>query len=315
MAAPAGFAGQAGYKSESVWGTGVVVDTFVPILSEAIEADIDRLDSKGIRAGRRVTALWKPGAKKYSGPVKLELPTLSIAALWKHAFGTVVTTGTGPYTHTYTPGDLTTDSFTLQIGRPDIAGTVQPFTFAGTKIREWELECKAGEIAELTLDVSAATETTATALASASYPAGLSMFVFTEATLTIAGSAVNTVRSCNLKGANTLADDRHRLGSATVKEQLESGVREYTGEVSADFESLTAYNRFVNGTEAALVLAFTSGADTLTFTCNVRFDGKSPMIGGADELLEQPLPFKCVHATADASAITAVLVNGQTTAA
>ncbi len=319
MAAPAGFQGQFGYKSEVTWGTGVTVDTFLPILSEKLKQDIDRLDSMGIRAGRRVTSAWKAGSKKIKGPVKLELPQNSIAALLKHCFGTVVTTTTGAtptgYQHTLTPGDLTAKSFTAQVGRPDTSGTVNAFTFAGCKINSWEIEANQGDIATLNLDVIGASETTATGLAVASYPTGITFFTFVEASLTVGGSAVNTVRKVTLKGDNNLADDRFRLGSATVKEQLESGMREYSGSISADFESLTQYARFTAASEFAVVLAFVAGADTLTITMNCRFDGDSPSVGGADELLEQQLPFKCIHSTSDASAITAVLVNTQSSAA
>ena len=61
-------------------------------------------------------------------------------------------------------------------------------------------------------------------------------------------------------------------------------------------------------------LTLNNGADTLTITCNVRFDGDTPSISSGDELLELSLPFVCLSATSDAAAITAVLVNSDTTA-
>ena len=45
---------------------------------------------------------------------------------------------------------------------------------------------------------------------------------------------------------------RVRLGSGFSKEPLEIGLRSYTGTVVTDFEDLTNYNLFVNGTEAAI---------------------------------------------------------------
>jgi len=313
MAAPAAFAGQFGYVSEVTPGTAVAVSKFLPVLSSGLKQDIDRVPFKGHRAGRLTQWGWKAGRKKVGGAVKLQLPNKDVAALLKHCFGAVTTTGAGPYTHTCTPGELAGKSMTMQVGRPDVSGTVQPFTYAGCKVAGWELACEVGGAVELSLDVVAMTEVTGIALATASYTSGIAPFVFTEAALTIAGSAV-AITKFSLKGDNGLDGERFKLGSATAKEPLPAKMRPYTGEVSADFESLTAYNRFVNGTEAALVVTLTSGADTLTITTNVEFDGKTPEL--PDEgLLEQPLPFTCTSSTSDAAAITAVLVNGDSSAA
>lgn len=312
MATPSGLGGQWGYVSEVTVGTAVTVTKFLPIRSEEIGQEIERLDSEGIRAGRLVTAAWKAGQKTISGTVESDLWNTDVAVLFKHMFGTVATTGVGPFTHTYTPGDLTGKSMTIQAGRPDTTGTVQPFTWAGCKVGSWTLSATVGEICTMSLDVVGMTETTATALATASYAAALAPFCFTTASVKIAAVTVATVKDIELTGDNGLTD-RVRLGSATSKEYLQNGFREYSGSMNTDFESLTAYNRFVSGTEAALELKFDNGTQTLTITCNVRFDGESPGLSGP-ELLEQPLPFKCVSGTSDATAITAVLVNSESSA-
>lgn len=313
MSAPSGISAQVGFKSESTFGTAVVVDKFVPFNSEGVKKDVQRLDSMGLRAGRRITSTWKAGKQTIGGPLELELPNITCATLLRHMFGTISTTGSSTFTHTASPGDLTSQSLTIQVGRPDIAGTVRPFTYAGCKFPEWELKCGQGEIAMLTLTVSAQSETTGTSLASVSYTSGLSPFVFHEGQLAVAGTTNTTVNNVSIKANNSLAVERHRLGSALINEQLESGFREYTGQIDADFQSLTEYNRFVNANEFALVLQFSNGTDSLTITTNARYDGETPVVEGP-ELLAQPLPFKIVHSTSDASGITAVLVNTDSSA-
>lgn len=310
MASPHGLAGQFGYVTETTTGTAVTVDTFLPINSESVKQEIERLDSQGIRAGRLVTSTWKPGSQTIAGSIELELWNTDIATVFNHMFGAVATaTNGGQWNYTFTPGDLTGKSFTAQVGRPDISGTVRPFTWAGCKIDTWTLSAEVGELAMLSLDVVAMTETNGTALASASYDASLDPFVFTEGSVVVAGTTNNAVRSFELEGANGLTD-RFRLGSATSKEYLENAFREYTGTLTTDFESLTAYDRFLDGTESALKLVFNNGTENLEVTLNVRYDGESPELAG-EELLEQPLPFKAVSATNDSSAITAVLTNGE----
>jgi hypothetical protein len=321
MAAPSGIAGQIGLKSETSWGLAVTVDTFHPgLVSEAVKKNVTRIDSKGIRAGRRVNHTWKAGAHTIEGPVNLEVFNIPQATLLTHMFGTVTSTNGGSgtiYTHTAVMGSLTGVSFTMQVGRPDIAGTVQPFTYAGCKLAGWTLACSAGEIPTLTLDITAKTEVTATSLASASYSSSARPFVFTEGALSIAGASVATVDSFSLACAMGLATTRHKIGSAAVAQQLESGMREVTGTIATDFESLTAYNRFVDAGEAALVLSFTESAastNSFTITMNVRFDGETPALSGI-ETLKQNLPFKVTSTTSDTAAITAVLINTETSAA
>lgn len=310
MASPHGVAGQFGYASETNPGQAVTVDKFLPINSESVTQEIERIESQGIRAGRLTTHTWKPGQHTIAGTIELELWNTDVAAMLTHMFGDVATaTNSGQWNYTYTPGGLTGKSFTAQVGRPDIGGTVRPFTWAGCKVGEWTISADVGEIATLSLDIVAMTETNGTGLASASYDTTLNPFVFTEASLSIGGATNNTVQSVELSGSNGLTE-RFRLGQATSREYLENALREYTGTLTTDFEDLTAYNRFVNGTTAALVLQFDNGTETLVFTLNARFDGDSPQLGGV-ELLEQSLPFKAVSTTSDAAAITAVLTNAE----
>lgn len=309
---PGGADGQIGWKTEVTPGTAVTVDTFLPIRSEDIKQNINYLDTQTISA-RKVLRLTKQGAKSIEGGFTTELPNTDIATLLKHMFGTVTTTGVGPYTHTFTPADLTGDSLTVQVGRPASDGTVHPFTYAGCKISDWTISAATGEIATLECSLLGMSETTGTALAAASYDAAWEPFVFTEASLTIAGTSAGTVRDLSLSGSNAV-ELRHRLGSANSKQPLEIGLRTYEGTVTTDFDDLTHYNMFVNGTEAALVSTFSNGTESLEITQNIQFTGETPEIPGF-ELLAQNLPFRVISSTSDADGITAVLNNSEPSAA
>ena len=302
MAARTGIAAQVGIALETTWGTEVTVGTFIPLVSEGLARTEDHTISNAIRVGRYVlgSEQWNGGVIEVGGPLEFELDNKNVRVLFKCMFGAETTNS--PYT--YTPDDLTGDSMTVQIGRPATSGTVHPFTYAGVKVNTWEISASVGEMVTLSLDVIAKSESTSTALATASYTASSLPFKFTGATLTIAGSAVNTVREMSLSGNNQLAR-RQFLGTQTTAEPFPSDLYEYTGEVVTDFESLTAYNRFVTGTEAALVMTFTRAASTIVITCNVKFNGATPTVEGKD-VLAQSLPFMCVGSTTDASAITAV---------
>jgi hypothetical protein len=377
-----GMDAQIGYALESSVGTPATVTAFVPLLSETLMQDKTRLESSGIIAGRRVLTSnqWNGGNVTVSGSVQHELYNRGLGKLFTAMFGTVATTGAGPYTHTFTPGDLTGDALTVQVGRPATNGTVYPFTYAGMKVSSWEIACSQGEIATLGLDlvgmrefayrtvtdgvttsgsadisstsaafssddigkpisgtgipagatiasVTSATAATLSAnatatgtgitftigvaLAAASYPSSIKPLKFNHAAVTIGGASVN-VTSMTVSGDNGLNTDRRFLGTQYISEPLEAALRNYSGTLEIEFTDLAQYTRFVAGSEAALVASFTSGADSVTITTNVRFDGSTPQVDGL-EILSQSLPFKCVASSTDASAITVALVNADST--
>ena len=323
MAIPSGLSAQIGIVDEVTYGTPVTVTRFYEFITENLKLEIERIESQALRSGTRVqrSDRWSSGQKSVGGDVELELANKSFGLWFKHIFGGVVSAqpdgGGNPtvWEHTFTPGDLPT-SFTAQVGRTDVGGTTRAFTYHGCKVASWMLESAVGEIAKLTATVLGEDEDTGTALASASYPSTLSLMTFVNGSLSLAGSAYD-VMSFKLEGDNGLAEDRYFLGSQLRKNPLEAAMREYTGELEAEFNDLTAYNRFVNGTEAALVLLFEGATISTTYkfatqiTANVRFDGETPEVGGA-EIIGQTLPFKCLGNTS-ASALTILYRTTDTT--
>ncbi len=315
MAIKSGLAAQLGVKAETTWGTFVAPTRFYPLISESLTEEIDRLESEGIIAGQRVlrSEQWAAGNVDVGGDIQTELYQQGMGALLKACFGAVATTGAGPYTHTFTPGDLTDDHLSVQVGKPDTAGTVQPFSFYGMKVTDWELSIEAGGLVALTTSLVGKQLATSDSLATASYGTGAATpFTFKHATASVAGGAAN-VKKLTIKGSNGLDTDRRFIGSEYRAEPLEADLREYGGTVDLEFESLTQYNRFRNANEVALVSTISAGASaSLTTTMNVRFDGSTPEVDGRG-VVQLSAPYKCIGTTTDASAITAVLISNDTT--
>ena len=310
-------AGQVGFKTESTWGTAVTVDKFMPVVRAHPGSGVPRrIPRQGISA-RRIRKPGKKGAILVKPRLELEVSNKNgIAILFKHLFGAVSTSGAGPYTHTYTPGSHLGDSMTVQVGITDATDTVRPFTAAGVKVGSWELACAVGGNLMLTMDCSAKSVVTATALASASYSDD-EAFTFVEGTVSIGGSSVASARSFTLRCNKNLRDERLVLGAQAILQQLEDGFFDITGTVEADFDDLTLYASAVAGTTVAIVLTFTSagaGAETLTITMSGELTGDPPELS-TPGLQSQTLNFEIDHASSDASAITAVLVNGESSAA
>lgn len=295
-----GINGQFGLAAESTYGTAVTVTEFFPIISENLKETIARIDDDTQIAGRRMrdSTQWGPGAVSVAGSVQTLLFKTGTRTLLEHMIGTEA--GAGPYT--YTPGSLVGDSMTMQVGRPSTDGTVNPFTFAGMKVASWEIAAAEGQSVTLGLDCIGQSMTTATALATASY-GSLVPFRYVDASLTIAGSAYK-VKQLRLSGNNMLTERRFD-GQNTTEEPLEEDLRDYGGSFSSEFIDLTQVNRFRNGDEAAFVVTFSNGAQSLVFTMNCRFDDGNPALAGRG-ILDLDVPFVCVDST-DASAFTATL--------
>ena len=316
MTIPSGLGSQAGCKIESTYGTRVAPDRFFKIISENVKKRQDQLWSKGIGAGRRTEHQVNLGKSWVEGPVVMEFGPQNVGILLRSGFGAINTTGTNPYTHVATPGDLGDDSATWQFNRPDESGTDRPFDYTGLMVTSWELALKAGELAMLTLNLYGQKEDAGQTLAAVSYVAGFTPFTFIHGALTIGGSAY-VCDDITLRGNNNLATGRHVITSTNPGLPLQpkegTARRSYTADINSDFHSLTEYNRAIANTDAALSLALTNGSTSFTVAGNVASTVDTPVTPGPG-MLKYKLPVAFYHATSDASAITATLVNADAAA-
>lgn len=153
MGLASGLARQVMYGVETTPGVVVTPTIGVPLVDASMKLDGDRVESAGIIAGRRVLASsqWNGGNFTPGGDVQHELYTNGLGPLFKAMFGAVATSGAGPYTHVFTPGDLSDDSLTVQIGEPATNGTVYPFTWGGQMVASWEIGCQQGAVGTIGL--------------------------------------------------------------------------------------------------------------------------------------------------------------------
>lgn len=300
MADRSGIASQLGLKAEATYGTAVTVDRFLEFVSEGLKLDVARNESKGLRSGQRLARFdhWAAGKRQAGGQIEFEVANKGFGLLLTTmSLGAVTTTADGlGWRHRGTLGDLFGDSMTVQVGRPDVSGTVQPFTYSGCKVADWELSQAIDDFLSLKLTLDARDETTATALATATAPTVTELFHWGGLSVTVAGSAFD-VTSLKIAGNNGLKADRHFLrGSTLKKEPIEEKLREITFELDGEFESLAAYNRYVNGTDTQIVATWTAVAtyDTakpfkLVVTMEgTRWDGETPTVDGPG-VLSQPM--------------------------
>lgn len=147
MAIGSGISAQIGWAIETTAGTIVAPTIFNPLVSESLSIERERLESAGIIAGKRVLTSdqWNGGNITAGGDIGLELYNKNLHELFRGIMG--ATSGSGPYT--LTPGDLSDDVLTTQIGLPGVGGTVHPKTLGGCAVSSWEIAGTAGEIVTL----------------------------------------------------------------------------------------------------------------------------------------------------------------------
>ena len=314
MAIRSGLAAQLGLAESSTFGTYQTPTRFLEFVEESLEYQIERVESPGLRANNRVlrTDRYAPGQKRVEGSITLEPATKGFGLVLKHALGTAsISTPSGATNarlHAHTLGDIYGTSLTVQVGRPDSSGTVQPFSFLGCRADTLSFTSSVDEILQCELGLVGQDMTTAQSLATATYPttgsaASYEQFYWTQGVISLGGSSVAVVTDFEMEINNNLKSDRYFLGGATMSEPILAGMTEITGTITVEFLNLTAYNRFVNNTQAAINAKWTAATaiESTTFPYieidipKARFDGPAdPAVGGPD-VLTQEIPFKVLN--------------------
>lgn len=272
---------QFGMKAESVYGTPVTVDRFLPLLATS-EQDFDPtfLQGEGMQVGAPggVNRADRRFAGVGFGTLKLAIEAYSkgLGLLLSHATGTATSTlvgGSGTtYQQVFTPtvtGVLLPFS-TMQVGIVDNTGAAaNPYTYAGCTVGSFDLELGEGPtaLAMWTFNVNARSLATATALASASYAASPSIFSSASTTsfkqggtLTVptttalassTGTANTTMRSFTFSSNSSIDDGRWIPGG---RNQPTVGKRAHTIKINYEYSDNTFRDALISQASVPLLI-------------------------------------------------------------
>lgn len=246
---------QLGVKEETTYGTPVVVDAFLPLISDGMKLNVLKMESAGRRAGglvqRKDAHLSIPINSK--GQIVLPVLNRGLGKYLKWMLGAIATSGPtdSAYTHVATMASLVGLGFTTQVNRPFRNGTAQAFTWGGCKITAWSFEVDTQGEAKLSLTLNADSESYSITLATASYPASLEMLSWAAAGsgLTIAGTDIPAA-SWKVGSANSLKEDDSRFHDAQV-EPLANAFRDVDFSFTGDFLNLNFQTIFAAASNAA----------------------------------------------------------------
>lgn len=189
------------------------------------------------------------------GTIETPLTYKGLGLLLKAAIGSVATTGSGPYLHTFNPS-ASLPSLTIAVQR----GTGKSEQFEGCMISTMTLSCESGEEGRASFEVIAETATArAAALSSPGFGDGAQIFHFQASTLSY-NSATYKMRSMELSLDNKLERINY-LGSKVTSEPQISDVREVTLTATFDLEDADLYNAQLAGTASNVEVTFTNGSD------------------------------------------------------
>ena len=301
---------QIGFGVESTVGTSATPTRFLEFVSESLKLTIERIESKAIRAQTRTlrSDRWTAGKRSVSGDLVFEVADRGFGIPLAYAFGggtwSIATPSGGTNTRDITITQTLNfgRALTVQVGRPDTAGTTNPFTYLGCKVTEASISSGTDGFLELNMSFVGHDEQTGVALAAVSYPATQSLLSWVGGTFQFAGAALD-VKDFTFNVNHGLATERYFLRSTSgtlMKEPIEAAMAEVGGQFTVEFESLTQYNRFVNGTTGGLAGTWQGSTIEGSFTYQlvvncpaVRFDGETPNVGGPD-ILELSAPYKAL---------------------
>lgn len=295
------------HAAESTYGTYQTPASALLFTEESLSLEVPRMEAAGIGDGQLVqrSDQWTTGRRTVSGDISTEMTNLGLVGIFGDMLGDAgkVADGTG-WHHTFKVGGLAGTSRTFQFDKPDTNIGLNSFAYVGCKIVGWEIAQSGDGYAVLTLTIDAQDEDTAQAAIAVSPPAAFELFSWKTLAVTVDGSPFN-VTECSLSGTNPMKTDRYFLAGSDLKaEPLENAKRTFEGSLSGEFESMDAYNRFVNadpGDPASMVDIVFTWTCVATYETGkpyklvatysaARFDGTTPNIGGPD-VLSVELPF------------------------
>lgn len=313
MPLASGLGSQFGFAKESTYGTVVTPNRFFEFDSEGFALDQTYQDAIGLRAGRTFmpSGRMRRTTRQAGGGVPFDIPTKGLGAVLDLMHGLTPTVvqqaATTAYLQTHLVGTSQPNkSITAQVNKPTSQAADTPFTYPGTVLTGFGLSLDVGGVAKGQATFDAKDELTPTttpagpALATATYPAGVTSFLGTGVgvSITMAGASVAVARSISINWTQPYKTDRFFIGSDPTKARpIPNGIAQTTGQLELEFFDGTAYGQFRAGDPLAIVLTLQNNLiaspyyEKLVVTISAaQVRGSSPQVSGPD-VLDITVPF------------------------
>jgi hypothetical protein len=294
-----------GVGVESVYKTYVAPTTFYEALGDStLQWNKQVKQGQGLRVGSSVARAARrvvPAADG-SGDFTVECASKGMGKLFQAALGSgtsTVVAGT-TYQQNFTLGS-SPSSLTIQQGLVEAGGTVDAYSWLGCMVSGWELSLPNNDIATLKLTVDAGDLSTTQPYAAPSYPTGVNLYHFANAsiatgtftaatatTLPAAATQALDFRNLVITASNNLTADRFNAGGGGRKSKPTRGLVGITGTADIEYDATTYRDLVLNDNILTVVATVTAGAlstgnETLCVALPaIKLDSPLPQPNGTD---------------------------------
>lgn len=307
-----GYAANLGWKKETTYGTAATPPNKFVECESITPSDERKLIHKALLGNvsrRRVVR------DKHNPGLNIKFPFLweGIEQLLEAAIGGVVTTGTNPYTHTFTPAAALPVGLTMYADIDDTAISgdhVQQII--GCQIDKFVLNQEVGQTLDVEIELAGRefVDVARTTPAPPTYSAA----DYGDMTLaTVNPGSANLelpLRKFKLEIGNNLFKDKYRLTGAGKRAGFgRASQRMVSFEFELEYESDSFTNYFKSATNTDLRFKWVNGSKELTITCPAGyFQGSRP---GASDTgpVYFTAPFDALANAADNDELSVILIN------
>lgn len=305
------------YKADPVTPDAQIIH----LSSETISFNRPNESSDVMRGGNRNPTKPARGLDDVSGEITTELQAY-LAPVYKGVFGSVATTGTGPYVHTYKIGD-SLPSFMVERKYPTVGKHAK---YNGCKFGKLSFDVTPKGFQKLSVGVVGAKETisddpfdaTPLDLGKVSFD-GRSLIEIEEGGVAIA--IVSKITSLTIDNGLDTGEDNYVLAGDGSREDIPEGTVKVTGTAHTLFKSMDQYLKAKNSTESSIRFKYALGdgsgsAGNESIECKLPelvYSPKTPPISGPKGIVCE-LPFEAYYDnSAEATAMQWIVKNAQPT--
>lgn len=260
MARARGSAATLLFKEESVYGTAPTgTYRLLPMVSQNLGKAQPLQDQNLLGMGRDPASALKD-AITVDGNVVVPMDVRNLGYWLRMAFGAPVTTGSGPFTHSFRSGGAALPSASVEVGFPEVPDFP---LHRGCMVNELSFETKRAGLVDATLGLIGSDETAQTTTKSASPTvADLVRFERFQGALLIDGAESGNLVSASFRYANNL-DPIESIKAAIVG--ADPGVAAATGSLVMRFADKVLVDKAIAGTAIELRFNWDTGTHSISF--------------------------------------------------
>ena len=286
------------YVAESTYGTTPATPTWKPMCITGVNLGLtrDAIESGCLSSDRQVKDV-RNGNKQLGGGVDSEI-------IYEEADDWLEAALMGTWTANVLKAGTTRRSFTIERGFNGL-DTPEYHRSAGVELSGFDISLAPNSLATITYNTLGQSLTVATAqVPSSTYNPMTTNAPFDSFTgsITEGGSAVAVVTQMDLSLDNGMEPTFVLFDDETIRPT--DGKSRITGTLTAYYEDSTLYNKFVNGTNSAIVFTMTdpAGNDYEFNFPNIKYTGGNPDVSG-DGPVTLALEFSAIYDATEASQI------------